>query len=1829
MRKNTVCLWPILLIFLLFHSCTSGTFRLPGGGGFEISARFEPVIETRQNLIFQFSTPVIDPEKIGEWDTTRFLVIKPFIPGRFQWSGINEITFSPDVPFPFATTYTASPGPALIRLVKAAENAEPVSFETVPLSITQMETQWQASPAEETRFRCRISLNQNCLPDEITAALDVVWKGEKREIKPETHAPATQFYIQVSGIAPGKEKSELQVELVKSRLSPNLRNSLKQNQQLRVPVFPGNELVAYGASVDYSEKGIAILVRFNQNLQLLDVKPWIELPGFEEFSIEHTISGIRISGDFPSVAQMEVLIRSGLRGALGGTLAQDQTLAFRIGEVEPYIRMENQGALYLPREGSGELSFVAEGIKEISVEIQQVFPNAILSYFQQSYGYGDEEYYSDYGDAPGSLVYSNQFKINQLKKTGNQYFLPIPKKGLPDTHGFFVVKIADAAHRYIGMQKSLVVTNMGLMAKTNREEIWLQASSLETNQPISGANIVLVGRNNQVLSNGKTNHLGQLIIPRKKWAALGSPLAMVTCEKGDDFSFLLLHRSELETSRFEVGGVLPSRSGWKAEAFGPRNLYLPREQVDFSVMLRDRNLAAVPEEEVVAKIVNPMGKMVLWLKAKTNAAGMASFQCLLPADISTGTYFAEIYAGDRELLATHLIHLESFEPNPLDITMNKIPERISFGKDWAVSLSVDNMFGLPAAQRPVDAQIRWQRASFSPKGYEKFRFDLVGNEDETVLSHSSKTDKEGKCTLVLPTSKIPSHQGLLDITGSIQVFDDANIPVYKTVRTKQLTQPYLLGFYLEGGRLGLRQVNKFHLVSLNAEGNPVDGKAMAEVFLESYVRTMEQAPNEPSGYRYVSRKVRKSILKKEILMAGGKGIFSFFPKSEGDYEIEIRTGDNSLSYLRFSGYLYEGSSQEPGTEAVDREGNVDISFSPSPAKPGDHIDIRFLTPFDGRLTICIEKDKVLSTHSLETKENKAFLSLPVSDDWAPNVYVSAMLTRPISDKGGKIPLTTAYGYASLAIERKDRLAKMEIRSPENFRSGSTLPIEIQTDLNNPDLTLAVVDDGILQITQYRIPHPMAYFHQKEALQTQTFSLFGKIFQHNISGNGRPGGDGMYMKLANEEWDVKQLLSVYLTTTRPKLKDKGTLKSIPGKKGTFLAEVQIPAGFSGRVRVMALGSNARKFGFAEKTILVSDPITIKTALPDFLSPGNKFEGTATFFNTASSTIDFQPKLSVIGPLTWNESWPKTIRIQAGAVVRLPYDLVAEEEGKALVSVQTISGKTVTGFKSKTIPVTEPKSQGRFYAAGTISPGAAMDFVKPDYFLEGKITGKIIVSPDPWPTYAQGLQSLLEYPYGCLEQTVSRAFPLLHIPDDCLTEININTEDQPVNWLHKRKTLVSDAIQKISAMQQPEGGFSYWPGGYNANPYYSVYASHFLWAAQKAGYYVAPEVLQSCKGFVMDQSKENKLWWYLPESGKGKPVKKLAPAIPYALYVSALFGQANKNALIQWKTQPHMLEKEGKLMLACALILSGESSAIEKLMDSNEGPLLPENIKPVNPSEETQGMEIFKTPRQTEAFSLQILAETWPTHPYALQLNHKLSKLIASKPEIFSTQELGMTISALAQLNPQVGKRKGGLYSLNGKPIGQNGNKAIPLNNWKSNLTIQNNDPGKSIYYWVYAKGTTGKGIPPTVDNKISIQKALFDYQGHPISIDKLKINQLIIVQLRLKAMGNKNINGIAICDQIPSCFRIENKRLNKHSGWKSPAKATEPDYYDVRRDRIHLFTTAEKEEKYFYYAIRVMGKGTYYWPGAEAQAMYDPVVFSRNGQKKITITEAEKQGNIQP
>jgi uncharacterized protein YfaS (alpha-2-macroglobulin family) len=1041
-----------------------------------------------------------------------------------------------------------------------------------------------------------------------------------------------------------------------------------------------------------------------------------------------------------------------------------------------------------------------------------------------------------------------------------------------------------------------------------------------------------------------------------------------------------------------------------------------------------------------------------------------------------------------------------------------------------------------------------------------------------------------------------------------------------------LTQTSLLGFKLPGNQLYFSKLNKIELVSLNADGKLVYGNAFVELYLKTYTSVMESAPQEPNGYRYVNREERKLVVQQNISLVGGKGRFNFVPKVAGNYEMRIKTDANASRYLGGDFYVYEGENQAPPEEEANTEGNVEIVCDQKTLKPGDLAKVRFNCPFPGKLHVSFEQNRIINTQVIEAKGKTATLELPVSSEMAPNVFVSATLTRAIKGKKGENPLTVAYGYASIPVFLSDKELKTSLTVVEKSLSGIKIPIDISlSDGEQTGIALAVVDEGILQITNYKIPDPFQFMHRKKALAVESYSMFGRIFAAVSGGKGKPGGDGLYMKASAESMDAKMLVSNFLVSEKPGKDPKSGFMVIEkGKTKTFRAMVDIPAGFSGKVRIMAVSFSKEKLGYAEKLVTIADPITIKTSLPDYMFPGDQFEGTASFFNTGSQVVTFQPRLSQKGISAQTINWPENLSLKPGQVSRLGFKLSGNSESKAMVSVSA-NTETKKYELAKDFSIKPPQWIVRQQFAGELEPGKFTSISRPD-FLSGKnLKGKLELSQNPFTSLAPALKDLLHYPYGCLEQTVSAAFPLVYLPTEWL-EKQALVPNSESNQKWQKNAFVNDAIQKIASLQQYNGGFSYWPGSGNTHDYYSVYATHFLFEARQAGFSVDQSVFSKALEFVQDLSKEKSVWEFSGTDLKGKRTffYKLAPRIPYALYVSSLAGRPNRQALLQWKAQPEKLDQEGRYMISCALLAAGDAEGFNQLLPkawAQTATLIGPQKKQNQYETESSNIEVSKTSTQEEAFVLSALASGWPSHPIAKMLAMRLKNKISLQSQLMSTQEQGMAIVALSKLMAaNAGKQTYFQADLGASQLIKGKSGTAALGQWDSPLLIKNNNTKGSLFYWIDAQGNSSTGKIPEVDDGLELRKTFFNASGQAIDPGQLKINDLVVVRLSLKSKIGVAVSQIALVDVIPSSLRIENKRIGQNSDFKTPSPASEPDYMDIRRDRVNIFCEAGTKEKSFYYAVRVVGKGSYFWGPAEAQAMYQPALFSRFGGKNLMISD---------
>jgi uncharacterized protein YfaS (alpha-2-macroglobulin family) len=344
----------------------------------------------------------------------------------------------------------------------------------------------------------------------------------------------------------------------------------------------------------------------------------------------------------------------------------------------------------------------------------------------------------------------------------------------------------------------------------------------------------------------------------------------------------------------------------------------------------------------------------------------------------------------------------------------------------------------------------------------------------------------------------------------------------------------------------------------------------------------------------------------------------------------------------------------------------------------------------------------------------------------------------------------------------------------------------------------------------------------------------------------------------------------------------------------------------------------------------------------------------------------------------------------------------------------------------------------------------------------------------------------------------------------------------------------------------------------------------------------------------------------------------------LYVSSLAGKPNRPALLQWKTQPEKLDQEGRYMVACALLAAGDAEGFNQLMPNQWKTtleLLGPEKKPGQFQNDLISSEVAKTSSQEEAFVLCAMASAWPEHQITKYLATRLKNKISLQSENLSTQEGGMALVGLAKLAKR-SENKSTLFEakLGSKKLIDGKADKINLNSWNELLSLKNSNKKGQLFYWIDAQGLSNTGNLPEEDFGIEIRKSFYNLNGQSINPKNLKINDLVVVRLSLISKTGASIPNIALVDIVPSCLRIENKRIGQNSDYKTVTTSSEPEYYDIRQDRINIFCSASVKEKSFYYSARVVAKGTYTWGPSEAHSMYLSSIFSRSGGTKIEISD---------
>ena len=650
------------------------------------------------------------------------------------------------------------------------------------------------------------------------------------------------------------------------------------------------------------------------------------------------------------------------------------------------------------------------------------------------------------------------------------------------------------------------------------------------------------------------------------------------------------------------------------------------------------------------------------------------------------------------------------------------------------------------------------------------------------------------------------------------------------------------------------------------------------------------------------------------------------------------------------------------------------------------------------------------------------------------------------------------------------------------------------------------------------------------------------------------------------------------------------------------EFDVPQ-FSGEIRLMAVAFKDEKFGSAEATTTVADPIVLSSALPRFISPGDTVIMPVTISNTTNAKTTGKAILTVSGPVKIVGASVQDIHISANGEARANFKIVADPAisiARIKVGVNAM-GETFT--EETEISVRPPSTLQKTSGSGSLTGGSSQKISIPrSDFIKESFGYELVVSNSSVVEIADQLKYLVNYPYGCTEQTISAAFPQLYFSD--FAEL-LGKNDQKQN----ANANVIEAIRKIRMRQLYNGALTMWDGGGTAHWWTTVYAAHFLLEARKAGFDVDNSLLETMLSYLAGRlrTKETISYYYNRDQNK-----KIAPKeVAYSLYVLSIAGRSQVASMNYYKANNHLLALDSRYLLSAAYAIAGDKSSYREL--------LPHSFSGEESVQQAGGS--FYSALRDEAIALNILIDVDPGNKQIpIMRKHVIDRLKSDR--FANTQERSFSFLALGKLaRAESGSDMSADISVNGKKIATvNGNWKSTYEQMKStDITITAKGKGRLYYTWL-AEGISISGAYTQEDNYIKVRRKFYDRKGNLITGTTFRQNDLVIVEISLDRFFNNPIENIVITDLLPAGFEIENPRTKEIPGMDWIRDAAEPEALDVRDDRIHFFVDAQSQNQKYYYAVRAVSTGQFKQGAVSADAMYNGEIHSYHGSQVIRVVQ---------
>jgi uncharacterized protein YfaS (alpha-2-macroglobulin family) len=1807
MKNATYAVLAFALI-LITTSCKFNAVKLQ---------EFKPGTEVpvQGSLSFKFNKDLAPPEKQDKWLNDEFVKFKPRIIGKFKWVSAKELVFSPDAALLPSQDYEAEISSIVLFGEKLSTSFDKIDFHTPYFKIEKTDFYWTSIPKSNYKVSVQANLHFNypVHPSELRKFIEIT-----KDSKPVTEysilssSPSDVITLNFGEAQQSDKPQNYSIKINKGLNSILKKKPLQDDYVINNQLAPITELtIQYVTSGYEGDKGW-IEVGTSQMVDKDFVQKYISTSPEKELSFVVTPSNFRIEGNFNPNDMVDINIAKGLPGLYGGTLANDYEETVPMANLEASLSWKDDGR-YMMLSGFKNLEINAVNTPDAELVVYKIYQNNLLfflnnsSYLQYQYDYDyDEEYgdgeigsdvdYGSYDNEYGQELYKDKLKLNSQENRLQTFKINLKKALGGKYQGIYALKINSSEDRWRSVSKFIAISDLGLICKRSDNDLMVWVNSIATTSSVEGVNVKLISSNNQVLMQTTTDAQGRAKFENAARNMGDFKLRLLTAEKAGDFNYLDLRESFIENSRFDVGGKQLPQSGYNAFIYAERNLYRPGEEMHLSAILRSNEMKALTDMPVIVKMIAPNGKSIQEWKKNTNQEGSFEWPFSIPQYATTGQYVAEIHSADDKLIGSYRFNIEEFAPDKIRIALNAGNKKLGKGGIWNMSVSAQYLFGAPASKSRYENDIYFSHKPFTSLRYPDYNFS--GSETEgTYLENQVENgflDDAGKRKI---SWKVPANlqsNGIIKATDLVSVFDETGRSVSHSESFDIFTKNYFIGvssndYYFNTGSDFPVKIAGVNQNDQNLKNFPI------EVELIRYEWRNVLTRNYSNRYYYNPQKHEIQQWAKQYSLNGNMTL-PIRVMVNGNYELRVRKlGDSG--YVSFNFYAYGGAFNNSSSYAVDKEGNIKIIADKTTYKPGEKAKILFSTPFSGKMLVTVERDKIFYNTYIDVKNNSAELELPVTADYKPNVYISATLFKK-HQSTQTTPLLVAHGWSNILIEQPDDHLNVKIQAPGKIKPNTIQNIVINTvPGKRVFITLAAIDEGILQIKNFKTPDPYADMYAKRQLDVQSYDLYKFLLAEVPMESSSTGGD--------EAFEMNKKRSTPFTSQRIKLLSYWSGIRQSDASGKLVLKLPIPQ-FNGEVRLMAVAYSGEQFGSAEEHITVTDDVILLPSVPRFLSQNDTLNIPVTVVNTTNESGKVNVKINLQGPI--NSVSKNNVSVDLGpkgqkqVMFKVNTDL---RVGLGKISFTTTGLASVKEEMEIAVRPNSPFIQDA--SAGVIRAGQKINIQLPAGYVNGTQKYTFTVSKFPAIQHTRALKRLLGYPYGCLEQTVAKAFPLLYFGEVAKAAApELYQKSNPIFF-------VNEAIRKIESMQLYNGSLTYWPGGNYSNYWADVFAAHFLIEAKKAGFNINSKKLDLLLNYIHQKATEKEMYNYAYYS-KGQLVftKKALKENIYTLYVLAMNGRPDISLMNYYRARPGIITRDMQYMLAAAYGMARDWQSFNSLV--------PKTFEAENASRLSGGN--FDSEIRSNAIMLNVLMDADPNNA---QIPLLVKYLVSQADDMYSTQDLSWSFLSLGKaakvnnnsnVNVKVLSGQESLLSFTGNTVTIQstsiGNKPI---------TVNSSGNGQVYYFWS-AEGVKLDSPVKEEDVNIKIRRNWFDRNGREIKNNTVKQGQLIICKISLTG-GTRNIDNVAVSDLIPAGFEILNPRTTSMSEISWLTNHSDPDFMDIRDDRVLFFTNVNARlTQEFYYMLRAVNLGTFSQPAIGAEAMYDPSCRSYNGAEKISVIKED-------